>query len=151
MDSDGELRHMLALFLHTFMFFLSSWILMTLSDLESDYINSRECCDKLNFWTIPRLFGLLFLCVLPCSGPSWIPPFLALPFMFWYFRRFWKIPQGNSGLYEPTEIRLRHLLRHSIRETIVYQVFHSVAFFGLLFSLVSRLAYGQGEGVELPW
>ena len=105
---------------------------------------------ELNCLTIKKI-GLLFLCVLPCSGPSWIPPFLALPFMFWYFRRFWKIPQGNSGLYEPTEIRLRHLLRHSIRETIVYQVFHSVAFFGLLFSLVSRLAYGQGEGVELPW
>ena len=92
--------------------------------------------------------GLIFLCLLPCSGPSWIPALLALPFMIWYFRRFYKVPQGNSGLYEPTEIRLRNLLRQSIKETIVYQVFHSVAFFGLLFSLVARLAYGAEE---VPW
>lgn len=148
LDPEGELRHFVALFLHSILFFLSSYILMTLSDLESDYINSRDCCEKLNFWTKPRLFGLILLCLLPASGPTWLPPVLALPFMFWYLRKILKVPQGNSGLYEPTEIRLRILLRQSIKETIAYQVFHSVAFFGLLFSLVSRLAYGTEE---VPW
>ena len=148
MDSEAELRHMLALFLHSLLLFLTTYILMTLSDLESDYINSRECCDKLNFWTKPRLLGLVTLCLLPSTGPSWLPALLALPFMCWYFRRFWKIPIGNSGLFEPTEVRLRPLLKQSMQETIVYLVFHSLAFFGFLFSLVSRLAYGAEE---VPW
>ncbi len=148
MDSEAELRHFMALFLHSILFFLSSYILMTLSDLESDYINSRECCEKLNFWTKPRSIGLIVLCLLPSSGPSWIVPLFSLPFSAWYLWRCWKVPQGNSGLYEPTEIRQRFQLRQSIKETIVYQVFHSVTFFLLLFSLVSRLAYGTEE---VPW
>ena len=148
MDSEAELRHMLALFLHSCLFFLTSYILMTLHDLESDYINSRDCCEKLNFWTKPRLLGLILLCILPASGPSWIPALVCLPFMSWYFRRLWKVPQGNSGIYDPTEIRTRLLLKQSIRETIVYEVFHSLAFFGLLGTLITRLANGAEE---VPW
>ena len=41
------------------------------------------------------------------------------------------------------------LLRQSMRETIIYEVFHSLAFFGLLLLLVSRLAYGTE--LEVPW
>lgn len=147
-DPDAELSHFLVLFIHSLLFFLTSYILMTLSDLESDYINSRECCDKLNFWTKPRLGGLFLLCILPSSGPSWIFTVFSIPFASWYLAKVRTVPQGNSGLYEPTEIRLRPLLRQSIKETIVFEVFHSVAFFCLLFTLVSRLAYGTEE---VPW
>ena len=94
MDSEAEFRHILAISLHSCLFFLTAYVLMTLSDLESDYINSRECCDRLNFWTKPRLAGLIFLCLLPASGPTWLPAMLAFPFMAWYFRRLWKVPIG---------------------------------------------------------
>lgn len=145
MDSEAEFRHMLALFLHSLLLFLTVYILMILSDLDSDYINSRECCDKLNFWTRPRLVGLCILCLLPASGPTWFPAILALPFAFWHLRRILKVPQGNSGIFEPTEIRLRPSLRQSLRETIIFAVFHTLAFFALLFLLVARLAYGAEE------
>ena len=145
MDSEAEFRHILAISLHSLLFFLTAYVLMTLSDLESDYINSRECCDRLNFWTKPRLVGLIFLCLLPASGPTWIPALLAFPFMAWYFRRLWKVPIGNSGLYEPTEIRLRHLLRQSIQENVVYTVFHSLAFFCLMGLLINKLIIGAEE------
>ncbi len=148
MDPEAELRHMLALFVHSLLLFLTIYILMTLSDLESDYINSRDCCDKLNFWTRPRLFGLVLACFLPASGPQWLPAILVVPFAAWFGFRVHKIPQGNSGYYEPTEIRQRQLLRKSIRETVLYGIFHTIAFFTLLFLLVSRLAYGAEE---VPW
>ena len=148
MDSEAELRHMLALFLHSLLFFLTAFIVMTLSDLESDYINTRDCCEKLNPWTKPRLCGLILLCVLPGSGPTWIPAFVALPFMIWYFRRLYLVPKGNSGIYEPTEIRLRPFLRQSMNESICYLVFHSAAFLGLLGLLASRLSSGTEE---VPW
>ena len=147
MDSEAELRHFLALFIHSLLLFLTTYILMTLSDLESDYINSRECCDKLNVWCNPRLVGLCLLCLLPSTGPSWLPALSALPFAIWYLRRLYKVPQGNSGLYEPTEIRQRPYLRFSIRETIAFLVFHSLAFFGLLFALAATLSLTE----EVPW
>ena len=147
MDSEAELRHFLALFIHSLLLFLTTYILMTLSDLESDYINSRECCDKLNVWSKSRLFGLCSLCLLPSTGPIWLPAFLALPFAIWYLRRLYKVPPGNSGLYEPTEIRQRLFLRFSIRETIAFLVFHSLAFFGLLFALAATLSLTE----EVPW
>ena len=66
-------------------------------------------------------------------------------FIFRYFRRLWKVPIGNSGLYEPTEIRLRHLLKQSITENVVYTVFHILAFFGLMGLLINRLVNGAEE------
>ena len=150
MDSEAELRHFLALFIHSLLLFLTTYILMTLSDLESDYINSREACDKLNYWCKSRLFGLCLLCILPATGPSWIPALLAWPFGLWYTRRLYKVPPGNSGLYEPTEIRQRPLLRFSIRETIAFLVFHSLAFFGLLFALVATLSLTE-EVISQPY
>ena len=35
--------------------FISVYFMITLSDLESDYLNSRQCSDKLNLFTWPRL------------------------------------------------------------------------------------------------
>ena len=66
-------------------------------------------------------------------------------FIVRYFRRLWKVPIGNSGLYEPTEIRLRHLLKQSITENVVYTVFHILAFFGLMGLLINRLVNGAEE------
>ena len=94
-----------------------------------------------------RLFGLCLLCLLPSTGPSWWPAISALPFAIWYLKRLYKVPTGNSGLYEPTEIRQRLFLRFSIRETIAFLVFHSLAFFGLLFALAATLSLTE----EVPW
>ena len=35
--------------------FISVYFMITLSDLESDYLNSRQCSDRLNLFTWPRL------------------------------------------------------------------------------------------------
>ena len=61
-----------------------------------------------------------------------------------YLKR-WFVLSGNSGLYEPTEIRMTFLLRKSIKENIVYSVFHSLAFFVLMGLLINRLVNGAEE------
>ena len=50
-----ELYYMFCIILSGLLLFLTVYIMITLSDLESDYINSRECSTRLNFWTYPRI------------------------------------------------------------------------------------------------
>ena len=46
---------MASLFVTGLLLFISVYFMITLSDLESDYLNSRQCSDKLNLFTWPRL------------------------------------------------------------------------------------------------
>ena len=46
---------MASLFITGILLFISVYFMITLSDLESDYLNSRQCSDKLNLFTWPRL------------------------------------------------------------------------------------------------
>jgi len=46
---------MASLFITGLLLFISVYFMITLSDLESDYLNSRQCSDKLNLFTWPRL------------------------------------------------------------------------------------------------
>ena len=33
-------------------------------DLECDYLNAQECCGRLNFWNIPKLWSQLTLFIM---------------------------------------------------------------------------------------
>eukprot|EP00095_Tigriopus_kingsejongensis_P003319 maker-scaffold612_size124412-snap-gene-0.21 protein:Tk03319 transcript:maker-scaffold612_size124412-snap-gene-0.21-mRNA-1 annotation:"AGAP009116-PA" len=47
--------------------FIIIYFLITLSDLECDYLNAQECCGKLNFWNVPKLWlqlTILFMLLL---------------------------------------------------------------------------------------
>ena len=55
---------MASLFVTGILLFISVYFMITLSDLESDYLNSRQCSDKLNLFTWPRLALLAFHSIL---------------------------------------------------------------------------------------
>ena len=55
---------MASLFITGLLLFISVYFMITLSDLESDYLNSRQCSDKLNLFTWPRLALLAFHSIL---------------------------------------------------------------------------------------
>ena len=48
--------------------FISVYFMITLSDLESDYLNSRQCSDRLNLFTWPRLALLALHTILVIRG-----------------------------------------------------------------------------------
>ena len=48
--------------------FISVYFMITLSDLESDYLNSRQCSDRLNLFTWPRLALLALHSILVIRG-----------------------------------------------------------------------------------
>ena len=59
---------MASLFVTGILLFISVYFMITLSDLESDYLNSRQCSDKLNLFTWPRLALLALHSILVLSS-----------------------------------------------------------------------------------
>ena len=89
-----ELLLMVSLLLTGFLLFLSVYFMITLSDLESDYINSRQCSDRLNLWTLPRLLLLLLHSLLQLPSLWLLLP--SLPPALWLLHRRLKMPSGQS-------------------------------------------------------
>ena len=100
---------MASLFVTGILLFISVYFMITLSDLESDYLNSRQCSDKLNLFTWPRL-ALLALhsilvhnhlasyqaldCLFPQNLHSLWLLLLSLPSTVWLAYRSLRIPSG---------------------------------------------------------
>ncbi|XP_049632578.1 protein cornichon homolog 4 isoform X2 [Suncus etruscus] len=67
--------------------FLSVYFIITLSDLECDYINARSCCSKLNKWVIPELIGHTLVTVLMLISLHWFIFLLNMPVATWNIYR----------------------------------------------------------------
>ena len=114
----NEVLLMLCILFSAILLFLSVYFMITLSDLESDYLNSIQCSTRLNRWTIPRLIRLLTHSLLLLFQLSWwMFLFTSLPTL-WMVRAKLKVKQGDSGLYDPTEIHVRDNLRGAIMESL---------------------------------
>jgi len=138
----------------SFLLFLTVYLMITLSDLESDYINSRDCSSKLNFWTIPRILIQLLHSVFLLMGQQWIILLISLPFSIWLVRRKLNQKAGHSGLYDPTEIHIRETLRYNLKECLAYMGYHLFCFFLYMYMIVSTLTQNSENPAvskEVPW
>lgn len=116
--------------------FLLIYFVITLTDLECDYLNAQECCDKLNFWTLPKFIVhsfttfillyhyrvFLFLCNLPMC--------ICLTF------EYLTIPSGDLGAYDPAEIHNSRLLKKHMRNVLINLVYYFVLFFMYLYCFI---------------
>ena len=102
-----ELLLMVSLLLTGFLLFLSVYFMITLSDLESDYINSRQCSDRLNLWTLPRLLLLLLHSLLQLPSLWLLLP--SLPPALWLLHRRLKMPSGQTPAQHPPPLQSFHL------------------------------------------
>lgn len=118
---------------------ISIFNLITLSDLECDYINAANCCGKLNKLVLPELIlhGIMTVMML-YNWHTMLFILLLLPLLY-LLNRFLSIPPGNIGYYDPTQIHNRTFLKLSIRETMVKLFFYVGFFFVSMYSLVYSL------------
>ncbi|TKC42492.1 hypothetical protein EI555_001510 [Monodon monoceros] len=107
--------------------------IITLSDLECDYINARSCCSKLNKWVIPELVGHTIVTVLMLISLHWFIFLLNLPVATWNIYRFVMVPSGNMGVFDPTEIHNRGQLKSHMKEAMIKLGFHLLCFFMYLY------------------
>jgi hypothetical protein len=119
--------------------FLSVYIVITLSDLECDYLNASQCCSRLNKWVIPELIAYGTLASLLLLTGHWILFAINAPMSSWLVYKYYTLPKGGLGVYDPTEIHNRGNLRVHIRDSLIRLAFHLIHFFIYLYSMIIAL------------
>lgn len=123
--------------------FLLIYYEIVFSDLECDYLNAQECCLKLNQWVLPKLFAHMFLSLLLVLNGNWILLLFNLPMTLWLIYDIYKVPQGNIGVYDPTEIHNRGQLSKYMKQTLICIGFYLIFFFIYLYCLMTSLLKGN--------
>ncbi|XP_059422956.1 protein cornichon homolog 4-like isoform X1 [Carassius carassius] len=113
--------------------------IITLSDLECDYINARSCCSKLNKWVVPEMIAQALAMLLMLGSMHWFVFLLNFPVASWNVYRYVKVPVGNMGVYDPTEIHNRGQLKSHMKEAMIKLGFHLLCFFIYLYSMILAL------------
>ncbi|CAG9864702.1 unnamed protein product [Phyllotreta striolata] len=119
--------------------FLLIYFLITLSDLECDYMNAQECCSRLNQWTMPKLVAHVFVSTILSMHGHFVLVFLNLPMTMWLIYEILTIPKGNLGLYDPTEIHNRGQIKKHMRDCMIYLGYYLIFFFIYLYCMITSL------------
>ncbi|KAI9337685.1 putative ER to Golgi transport-related protein [Zopfochytrium polystomum] len=113
---------MAAILLFTMVFFI-----IMFSDLECDYINPIDLCNKLNQFVIPENLGHMFLTVVFLLTGSWVSLLLNVPLAAYHANKI----VNNRHMYDATEI-FRTLATHK-KECFFKLAFYLLSFFFWLF------------------
>ncbi|XP_015595996.1 protein cornichon homolog 4 [Cephus cinctus] len=123
--------------------FLLVYFVITLSDLECDYLNAPQCCSKLNRWVMPKLIAHVFIVLLMLLHGHWILTLVNLPMTFWLAYEFLTVPMGNMGVYDPTEIHNHGQLKVHFRDCMIYLGYYLIFFFIYLYCIIIALLKGD--------
>lgn len=119
--------------------FLCVYFIITLSDLECDYINATTCCSRLNRCVLPELIAHTVQTVLMLISWHWFLFLLNLPLAAFQTYRYFTVPSGNIGVYDPVEIHNHRQLKSMTKESLIKLGYHLVLFFAYLYSLIQAL------------
>ncbi|XP_050351648.1 protein cornichon homolog 4 [Nymphalis io] len=123
--------------------FLLVYYIITLSDLECDYLNAQECCERLNYWLLPKYIAHTFLTILLLLHGHVILFLFHLPMFIYLTFEYFTIPQGNLGAYDPAEIHNRGQLKKHLRDVMVYIGYYLLFFFVYLYCFILALLKGD--------
>jgi len=127
--------------------FILVFFIITLSDLECDYLNAQECCGRLNFWNIPKLWLQLVIPILLLLSGHWLLVLLNIPVSVWLVRKFHFVPRGNLGEYDPAEIHNAGMIKRHMLQVCCHLAWQMVSFFLYLYCLLDSV---MSEDVILP-
>lgn len=123
--------------------FLLVYYIITLSDLECDYLNAQECCDKLNYWLLPKYAAHSFITFILLLHGQLLLFLLNLPMFIWLTFEYFTVPRGNLGAYDPAEIHNRGQLRKHLRDVMIYIGYYLIFFFIYLYCFILALLKGD--------
>ncbi|ORY07586.1 cornichon [Basidiobolus meristosporus CBS 931.73] len=131
---NGEaLLFLFALVLAALLLFGMVFYVIMLTDLESDYINPIDLCNKLNQFVIPEyLVEYLIFAALFLNG-SWIAMLINVPIVAFNTRQL----LGGKHRYDATEI-FRTLPNHK-KESFIKMGFYLLCFFYYLYRMILGL------------
>ncbi|GFR31916.1 protein cornichon homolog 4 [Trichonephila clavipes] len=127
--------------------FLTVFVVITLSDLECDYLNAQQCCSKLNRWIVPEMIAQGLVTVLLLIESHWVLFFINLPMTCWQVYKKFTVPSGNFGIYDPTEIHNRGNLKQHMRDSMIRLAFYLLFFFVYLYCMIISLLMKSTDSV----
>lgn len=123
--------------------FLLVYYIITLSDLECDYLNAQECCEKLNYWLLPKYIGHSFGTFILLLHGQVLLFVLNLPMFIWLSFELFTIPRGNLGKYDPAEIHNGGQLKKHLRDVMIHIGHYLIFFFIYLYCFILALLKGD--------
>jgi len=106
------------------------FVIIMFSDLESDYINPIDFCNKLNQFVIPEYAAHAFLAFLFLVSGQWIALLWNLPLLAWNVNK----TMNKTHMYDATEI-FRSLPGHQ-KEAYFKIGFYLLSFFYYLYRMI---------------
>jgi len=125
--------YLLAVLINAVNLFLQVFFTIMYSDLECDYINPIDLCNRLNTYIIPEAGVHAFLTFLFLINGYWLALILNLPLLAFNAKKIFE----NQHLLDATEI-FRKLNVHK-KESFIKLGFHLVMFFFYLYSMIVAL------------
>jgi len=125
--------YLLAVLINAVNLFLQVFFTIMYSDLECDYINPIDLCNRLNTYIVPEAAVHAFLTFLFLINGYWIALLLNLPMLAFNAKKIY----DNQHLLDATEI-FRKLNVHK-KESFIKLGFHLVMFFFYLYSMIVAL------------
>lgn len=119
--------------------FLQVFFSIMYSDLEVDYINPIDLCNRLNGYILPEMVIHGFLTTLFLISGYWWSFLINLPLLAWNINRVYT----KTYLLDATEI-FRTLGKHK-RESFIKLGFHLVVFFFYLYCMIAALVRDDDE------
>ncbi|KAF4587578.1 ER-derived vesicles protein ERV14 [Ophiocordyceps camponoti-floridani] len=125
--------YLLAVLINAVNLFLQVFFTIMYSDLECDYINPIELCNRLNAYVVPEAAVHAVLTFLFLVNGYWLALLLNVPLLLWNAKKI----IDNTHLLDATEI-FRKLNVHK-KESFAKLAFHLVMFFFYLYSMIVAL------------
>ncbi|TFK23934.1 ER-derived vesicles protein ERV14 [Coprinopsis marcescibilis] len=113
--------------------FCMVFFIIMFSDLECDYINPIDLCNKLNQFVIPEHAAHAFLTVLFLISGQWVAFLLNAPLVAFNANKIFK----KNHMYDATEI-FRTIGGHK-KETFLKLAFYLLSFFYYLYRMIVAL------------
>ncbi|XP_043269964.1 protein cornichon homolog 4 [Venturia canescens] len=123
--------------------FVLVYFVIALSDLECDYLNAQQCCSSLNKWVMPKILAHTFLNFMLLIHADWLLALVNLPMTIWLWYEYCAVPQGNLGIFDPTEIHNRRQLKKHTRDCMIYLGYYLIFFFIYLYCMIIALLRGD--------
>ncbi|MBW0488415.1 hypothetical protein O181_028130 [Austropuccinia psidii MF-1] len=113
--------------------FTAVFYIIMFSDLECDYMNPIDLCNKLNQFVLPEMGAHMFLVLMFVLGFQLIATLINAPLIAWNVNKAMK----KTHMYDATEI-FRTLSQHK-KESFFKLGFYLLSFFYYLYRMIYAL------------
>jgi len=113
--------------------FTMVFFIIMFSDLECDYINPIDLCNKLNQFVLPENIAHAFLALLFLLSGQWIAFLFNAPLLAYNINKI----RNKNHMYDATEI-FRTLPNHK-KESFIKLGFYLLSFFYYLYRMILAL------------